>query len=86
MTVEEFVSIIQPIIHVHNGSVTSWIRSVKHNAEVGGAVNSRHILGLAVDVVLDEMTEDKKAAFMKDCRRYSLVPLDEGDHIHVQTV
>ena len=35
-------------------SVTSWIRSVKHNKDVGGAKTSFHLDGLAIDLIIDE--------------------------------
>ncbi len=63
-------------------SVTSWIRSGARNRRVGGNPNSRHLLGLAVDVVLDRPADTK--VFMSDCRRLGLRAIDEGDHIHVQ--
>ncbi len=66
----------------HRMSVTSWIRSVSRNARVGGAANSRHMLGLAVDIVLDR--DQDLEMFLSDCRRLGLRAIDEGDHIHVQ--
>lgn len=62
-------------------SVTSWIRSRKRNVEVGGAANSFHLLGLAVDVVLDNGIE--KPAFIQSAVNLGLHVIDETDHLHV---
>jgi hypothetical protein len=63
-------------------SITSWIRSKKRNAQIGGVIDSRHLLGLAVDCVLDDGME--KPEFIKHCVNLGLQPIEEGDHIHVQ--
>jgi uncharacterized protein YcbK (DUF882 family) len=63
-------------------SVTSWIRSKKHNKEVGGDDNSRHLLALAVDVKLDDPKQIQ--SFKADAHRMDLIVVDEGDHLHVQ--
>lgn len=63
-------------------SVTSWIRSEKRNKEVGGLVNSYHLFGLAVDVVLDNPAD--KGRFIKAAKQLGLDAIDEGDHVHVE--
>jgi hypothetical protein len=65
-------------------SVTSWGRTAQRNArpEIAGKPNSRHLLWLAVDVVLDDPA--KEADFMTEARRLGLGCLNERDHIHVQ--
>lgn len=63
-------------------SVTSWLRSRKHNAAVGGVRDSRHLYGLAVDVVLDDPGE--RQFFITEATRFGLQVIDEGDHLHVQ--
>ena len=64
-------------------SVTSWIRSEKHNEQVGGNKNSRHLLGTAVDIVLDDRNETTR--FISDAHRMDLVVVVETGHLHVQT-
>ena len=57
-------------------TVTSWWRTPWHNAEVGGAWNSLHQLGLAVDVTpVNQTTADK----LKHIWPWVYV---EGDHVH----
>lgn len=62
-------------------SVTSWLRSRKHNAQVGGAANSQHLSGLAMDIVLDDTNQT--AEFLTWAQRQGLQTIMEGDHIHV---
>ena len=76
---------LHKILHLScrfNFSVTSWIRSPKHNEKVGGVRNSMHLLGLAVDVILDDWSETD--VFIKACKRIGLLAITEGDHIHIQ--
>lgn len=85
MHVSDFLMTVYPLITRFNGSVTSWYRTVKHNAQVGGDPNSRHLYGLAIDVVLDNDID--KERFISECRkRFGLAAVDEGDHVHVQVV
>lgn len=92
----QFAEIIMALCFAHHGSVSSWGRTDLHNASVGGEPESRHRLWLGMDVILDGMLttlpQDRSSditqnisKFMSDCRRYDLIVLDEGDHIHVQT-
>lgn len=79
----EFCEKIAILCFVHQGSVTSWIRTESRNNDVGGHWKSRHLFGLAVDVVLD--STDNTASFITECERYGLKAIDEGDYIHVQS-
>jgi hypothetical protein len=79
----EFLAHIYALCREHGGSVTSWVRSEKRNATVGGNPNSRHLEGLAVDVVLDDRFS--RDQFIRACNARHIGTLDEGDHIHCQT-
>ena len=83
MTFEEFVSHVHTLGSCYDLSITSWGRSKKHNAAVEGKPNSRHRLWLAVDIVLDE--ESDQGFFLEDCKRMGLIAVVETDHIHVQS-
>lgn len=63
-------------------SWVNWWRSSSHNARVGGAPTSQHLLGLAVDVVPIEPRA--RARIAQALRTAGLVVIDEGDHLHVQ--
>lgn len=65
-----------------HGSVSSWGRTVKHNKDVGGVADSYHLIWMGVDVVLDEMVENK--SFEVDAKKFGLDAILEGDHYHLQ--
>ena len=64
------------------GSITSWIRTPKRNAQVGGGANSLHILGYAVDIVFDNGEGQERA--MRIARKMGYDRSFEGDHLHVE--
>ena len=78
----EFLEIVLSLRTHYMFSVSSWLRTTSHNARVGGKPTSKHLTGLAVDVVLDP-DQDKKA-FMAEVVARLLVAVDEGDHLHLQ--
>lgn len=82
MTVQDFAGKIELLASIFPLSVTSWFRSKKRNAEVGGHARSSHLFGLAVDVVLED--QEDKHYFLKTVKALGLGFLDEGDHIHIQ--
>lgn len=84
MTHAEFYVLVVILCQRFHGTMTSGVRSWKRNSAVGGHPNSRHLLGLAIDVVLDEKGLNGQL-FMSECERQGLVCLDEDDHFHVQT-
>ncbi len=63
-------------------SITSWFRTKRRNTEVGGRDDSFHLLGLAVDVILDNPAD--KARFIQAAKRLGLDAIDENDHIHLE--
>lgn len=78
----DFITSVVLICVKHDGSVSSWGRTPKHNKDVGGVENSIHMLWLGCDVVLDDMR--KWAPFEKDAEQLGLTPIFEGDHYHLQ--
>jgi hypothetical protein len=63
-------------------SVTSWIRTTRHNAVERGVPHSAHLIGLAVDVVYDEPVSEPDA--QATARDLGLLLIREGDHDHLQ--
>lgn len=83
MTASKFLELILLTCMKHKCSVSSWIRTEKHNEKVGGSSNSQHLLGLAVDLVPDDTDWDP---IVIDLLRLGLKAIKEKDHIHVQAL
>jgi hypothetical protein len=65
------------------GRVTSTLRSPDHNRRVGGARNSYHIRGRAIDIARRAGVRHADIAAAFRAAGYHLVEsLDEGDHSH----
>ncbi|HEX8257317.1 MAG TPA: D-Ala-D-Ala carboxypeptidase family metallohydrolase [Allosphingosinicella sp.] len=65
------------------GRVTSTLRSPQHNRRVGGARNSYHIRGRAIDIARRAGVRHAEIAAAFRAAGYHLVEsLDEGDHSH----
>lgn len=77
-----FALLVEDLARLFPVSVTSWFRSRAHNAKVGGKPTSKHLQGLAVDLVLDPGVD--KVRLITTARAWGLAVLDEGDHLHVQ--
>ena len=85
MTYREFCSCIRTLQRRFGFTVTSWFRSIKRNAKVGGKPDSKHLRGLAVDAVLDDMKDAKAKKELTDAAHaMGLGVVDEGDHLHIQ--
>ncbi len=82
MTHAEFTDAACTYLDLTRGSVTSWKRTVAHNAAVGGVKYSAHLFGLGLDVVYDAPVE--KAVAVEYARRLGLKLLREADHDHLQ--
>ncbi len=87
MTPLEFADSLRAYCAATGGSVTSWGRTVAHNAKVGGVPESAHLLWTAADVVYDAngvpppgVTPHREAL----AARLGLQLIHEGDHDHVQ--
>lgn len=61
-------------------SVTSWWRSPSYNREVGGAEESQHLLGIAVDAQASDLAR-LEAAF----RAQGMRTIRYSRHVHAQT-
>lgn len=77
-----FCYLIHCLCNLYPASVTSWIRTPTRNRAVGGHPKSKHLVGAAVDVALDD--PQQKPAFVRACKALGLQAIDEGDHIHVE--
>ena len=75
------LDIVRYVCLTEGCSVTSWIRTPKRNKRVGGVPHSKHLSGLAVDLVPD--SRDWKP-IIHAFRIRGLKVLVENDHLHVQ--
>ena len=78
----EFASVLIAYCAATRGSVSSWGRTAKHNADVGGASDSFHLVWLGADVVYDEPVPLRRAKLL--ARRYGLRVVREPSHDHLQ--
>ncbi len=83
MSKREFQDIITTLHGRYAFSETSGHRTASRNALVGGHPNSRHLLGLAIDCILDDDIRDE-GDFVADAKRLGLNVIVEGDHTHLQ--
>lgn len=82
MTLPDFAVAVAQFCAETNGSVTSWWRSPARNVQVGGHRRSRHLTGLAVDVVYKPY--ERPAGVEVHAHALGLWLLAEGDHDHLE--
>jgi len=82
MTRAEFTEAVFTFAALSRGSVTSWIRTAKHNDEVTGVPHSAHLYGLAADVTYDAPVTIEDAT--DRAKRLGMRLLREKDHDHLQ--
>jgi uncharacterized protein YcbK (DUF882 family) len=58
----DFISQVNELLAINPASVTRLVSTPAHNASVGGAPNSGHLDGKAVDLVFDSLEELKQGA------------------------
>lgn len=66
--ISENLCYILEAIRTHFGKpvvVTSGYRTPEHNAKVGGAAKSRHMLGIAADIQISGIKPDEVAAYAR---------------------
>lgn len=61
--------------------LTSWFRTVQANISEGGDEDSQHLFGLAADF---EVPRVALGHVLEVARGVGLIPVNEGDHVHVQ--
>lgn len=83
--VQAFVQSVQPVFFSYGQPVTvsSWGRTLEHNAIVGGVSDSQHLLWTAADLVPADGDMASLADFCRQLPGIGYV-LDEGNHVHVQ--
>jgi len=80
--IAKFVSNCLALRLKYNFSATSWGRTSKRNADVGGVPGSCHLMWTGLDVVFDDMK--RNVDFEKDASKVGLTAVYENDHYHLQ--
>jgi uncharacterized protein YcbK (DUF882 family) len=71
---------VDGVCRKYNASVTSWWRTIEHNARLpGAAAASLHLQGLALDVVYDG-----KRPTLSELQALGLRVIREKDHDHLE--
>jgi uncharacterized protein YcbK (DUF882 family) len=84
MTVGDFCERVNDGCQRFGGSVISWTRSPARNASIDGHPKSRHLKGLACDIVFDNPVQTWRAfGYLKDRGLYGYVK-SSGRSIHIQ--
>jgi len=91
----EFRLIVLVLCRLYGASETSGYRTIKHarGPDVRStAVRSRHLFkneggefcgAKAVDLILDDPSDDNREDLARAARELGLVAINEGDHLHV---
>jgi len=76
-----FAELVLAYSHVFSASQTSGVRTIDHNRDVGGVVNSAHLHGLAADMTYDGAPPGPEADAWLRAR--GLKRIREADHDHL---
>lgn len=79
----QFIALIAQLALEHGASISSWLRTLRHNAAVGGKPKSHHLTGHAADLVLDD--HDRAPKLIAAAQKLGLQAFDDKTHVHVQT-
>ena len=81
MTPDAFATAVRTLCQTYGGSVTSWGRTIAHNAAVGGVKGSAHTWWVGADVVWDSIPTPSMA---QEAFTAGLRVIHERDHDHFQ--
>jgi len=79
---QDFADALNTYCAITSASITSSLRTGRHNAVVGGMPHSAHLYALGADVVYDAPLDRDLAATI--AKRLGLLLLRESDHDHLQ--
>ena len=64
--------------------LTSGYRCARHNAEIGGARNSRHLKGLAADIAVPSQLQDVMERLALSCGFTKVIAYPERSFLHLE--
>lgn len=82
MNVIAFIETVLTLQIRYPFSVSSWIRAKAHNKTVGGVQNSYHLIGLGMDVILED--QSTVTDFKASALALGIKVINEGYHLHLQ--
>lgn len=65
-------------------TVTSGYRCARHNAEVGGVPNSRHMRGIAADVAVPRAEQEKFRTLARAAGFSKILPYPSRNFVHLE--
>ena len=65
-------------------TITSGYRCARHNAEVGGVPNSRHMRGLAADVAVPRAKQEKFRELARAAGFSKILPYPARNFVHLE--
>ena len=86
MTPTEFADAIRAYCSWSRASISSWGRSPERNAQVGGNVESRHLIWLAADVVYAPNPLPELAVATRMAKKLGITLIREPSHDHLQAM
>jgi hypothetical protein len=84
-SIPALLTCVYDVCAFYKGSVTSWIRTPHHNAEVKGVPTSKHQSGEACDVIYDG-ERPRLDAVQMFASHYGVKVVRESNHDHFETV
>lgn len=89
--VENIIQLAKDFIPVHKLcsplTVSSWLRTKIHNAQVGGSITSSHLLGAALDFVpLSKTVEECKSLIKQITPRILFLELNTTTWVHIDYI
>lgn len=83
----DFAAFVNQLLADHPASVTRWCSTVAHNKAVGGAPNSGHLSGKAVDLIFDSAQELRLAASAAFGLGFMGIEVDlTNNHVHLDVL
>ena len=83
----DFAAFVNQLLVDHPASVTRWCSTVARNKAVGGAPNSGHLSGKAVDLVFDSAAELRDAAKVAFALGFMGIEVDlTNNHLHLDAL
>ena len=64
--------------------ITSWYRDEAHNQRVGGARNSKHLLGAAVDITSPDFESLYKVVAHSEKKNWRFLPYINRKFLHIE--